>query len=90
VYLETGNQFSILANTDEGRNIATVAIMPPCQPPTKTSIIVAVMRTGSGVNCPIAITSRSCYCVSHAQAWTRLPSIEDSAHLEKNHPSIQM
>ena len=57
--------FKILTNTKDGRNIAAVAITPPCQPSRNTPMNVAVVRTGPGVNWPIAIASSSCCSVSH-------------------------
>ena len=54
------NGFNAKTNRNEGRNTATVAMNAPGTPAMTYPTKVAVLRSGPGVNWPIAIASRSC------------------------------
>jgi hypothetical protein len=51
--------FRIKTKTNEGRKMAIVDITAPGTPETRYPTKVAVLKTGPGVNCPMATASRS-------------------------------
>ena len=50
--------------TKDGKKMATVATTAPETPASRYPMKVAVLNTGPGVNCPMAMASRSCCWVS--------------------------